>query len=193
MEKLYTVGETAKLVKMTTETLRHYDRIGLIKPCKIDEMTNYRYYSDHEIVHLNTIQALRCMELPLEKIKAILAYNDFNQIIKAFKQAEQTANDKIMAINHAKKKIATARAFYESKLANINETSGSFIKTIPERVILITKALKSPSLDNLWNYHRHFYSLIDPSMKEDFIFEDLAGIYQADDKSRMFAVCTKYV
>lgn len=37
MEKYFSISQTAKMVDMTTETLRHYDRIGLVKPCKTDE------------------------------------------------------------------------------------------------------------------------------------------------------------
>ena len=55
------------------ETLRHYDRIGLVKPCKADEWTGYRYYSQREIVRLETIRALRCMDLSLAEIKEILS------------------------------------------------------------------------------------------------------------------------
>ena len=44
MKKYFSVGEAAKAVHTTSETLRHYDRIGLVKPSKKDEWTNYRYY-----------------------------------------------------------------------------------------------------------------------------------------------------
>ena len=44
MKKFFSVGEAAKAVHTTSETLRHYDRIGLVKPSKKDEWTNYHYY-----------------------------------------------------------------------------------------------------------------------------------------------------
>lgn len=69
MEKFFTVSQTAEIVGVTAETLRHYDRIGLVHPCKTDKWTNYRYYSENEIVRLNTIKALRYMDLSLEEIK----------------------------------------------------------------------------------------------------------------------------
>ena len=34
MKKYFSVGEAAKAAHTTTETLRHYDRIGLVKPGK---------------------------------------------------------------------------------------------------------------------------------------------------------------
>ena len=43
MKKYFSVGEAAKAVHTTSETLRYYDRIGLVRPSKKDEWTNYRY------------------------------------------------------------------------------------------------------------------------------------------------------
>lgn len=67
MKKFFSIGEAAKATNMTSETLRHYDRLGLVKPGKRDEWTNYRYYTEQDIVRLNTIRALRQMDLPLQK------------------------------------------------------------------------------------------------------------------------------
>ena len=60
----YSIGEAAKAAGMTEETLRHYDRVGLVKPSKRDEWTSYRYYTEQDVVRLNTVYALRQMELP---------------------------------------------------------------------------------------------------------------------------------
>jgi len=100
MEKFFTISQTAKMVDMTTETLRHYDRINLVKPYKTDEWTGYRYYSVQEVVRLNTIKALQCMDLTLAEIKEILEYSDFDKIIKLLKQAEMNAESKIAELRH---------------------------------------------------------------------------------------------
>ena len=115
MKNYFSISQAAKIVDMTTETLRYYDRIGLVKPCKVDEWTGYRYYSQQEVVRLNTVKALQCMDLPLSEIKGILEYNDFNKIIATLKQAEISADEKIAELNYAKAKIQRARKFYESK------------------------------------------------------------------------------
>ena len=49
MKKYFSVGEAAKAVRVTSETLRHYDRIGLVKPSKKDEWTHYRYYTEEDL------------------------------------------------------------------------------------------------------------------------------------------------
>ena len=69
MEKYFSIGEAAKAVHTTTETLRHYDRIGLVKPSKKDEWTKYRYYTEQDIIRLNTVRLLQLMDLPLQELK----------------------------------------------------------------------------------------------------------------------------
>ncbi|MDE5728726.1 MAG: MerR family transcriptional regulator [Clostridia bacterium] len=192
MKNYFSISQTAEIVGITTETLRHYDRIGLVKPCKTDEWTNYRYYSQKEIVRLNTIKALRCMDLTLSEIKEILAYDDFNKIIETLKQAEKSADEKIAELNYAKTKIQRARSFYEGKLNGEKQSKKTFIKRYPQRVILLSDKMETPTLDNLWNYHRHFYGQIPEKLKNKFSFEDLAGIYEQNGQARLFAVCTRF-
>ena len=192
MKKYFSVGEAAKTVHTTTETLRHYDRIGLVKPSRKDEWTNYRYYTEQDIVRLNTVRALQLMDLPLQEIKKVLEYDDLEKIVDFLVQAEKKADEKIAAIQYSKSKIQLAKADYERKLQALKTPNGSFIKEIPERVILLSDTLEVPTLDNLWNYLSHFYEKVTPELVEQFSFEDLAGIYTGNGLSRLFAVCTRY-
>ena len=192
MKDFFSVSQTAKIVDMTAETLRHYDRIGLVKPCKVDEWTGYRYYSSREIVKLNTIRALRCMDLTLAGIRDILSYEDFGKIIEMLKRAEKSADEKIAELGRAKAKIQRARTFYENKLKGEEQRDFAFVKEYPQRVILLSDTLKNPTLDNLWNYHRHFYGQLPEGKRDVFSFEDQAGVYEQGGESRLFAVCTKF-
>ena len=193
MKKYFSIGEAAKAVHTTSETLRHYDRIGLVKPGKKDEWTNYRYYTESDIIRLNTVRALQLMDLPLKEIKKVLEYNDLEKIVDFLTQAEKKANAKIKALQYSKTKIQLAKADYERKLQMQQAPSGIFIKDFSERVILLSDTLEAPSLDNLWNYLNHFYDKVTPALKERFEFEDLAGIYTEKGVSRLFAVCIRYM
>ena len=110
MKKYFSIGEAAKSVHTTNETLRHYDRIGLVKPSKKDEWTNYRYYTEQDIVRLNTVRALQLMELSLQEIKKVLEYNDLEKIVDFLAQAEKKADEKIAALQYSKSKIQLAKA-----------------------------------------------------------------------------------
>lgn len=192
MGKYFSIGDAAKAVHTTTETLRHYDRIGLVKPSKKDEWTKYRYYTEQDIVRLNTVRLLQLMDLPLQEIKKVLAYDDLEKIVAFLSQAEKKADEKIATLQYSKSKIQAAREDYERKLRARKNRSGTFIKDLPERVILLSDTLEVPTLDNLWNYLSHFYEKVTPALKEQFYFEDLAGIYTGNGLSRLFAVCTRY-
>ena len=116
LKKYFSVGEVAKTVHTTTETLRHYDRIGLVKPSKKDEWTNYRYYTEQDIVRLNTVRALQLMDLSLQEIKKVLEYDDLEKIVDFLVQAEKKADEKIATLQYSKSKIQLAKADYERKL-----------------------------------------------------------------------------
>ena len=191
MEKIFSIGKAAELAGMTAETLRHYDRIGLVHPCKTDEWTGYRYYSEQEIVRLHTIRALQCMDLSLEEIGRVLAFDDMERIAAFLAGAEQKADRKIAELYEAKDRIRRARTFYENKASRTPQTKQTE-RTFPARVILLSKDLSQPSVDNLWNYLRHFYAQVGEENREAFSFEDAAGVYTAAGSSRLFAVCTRW-
>ena len=192
MKKYFSVGEAAKAAHTTSETLRHYDRIGLGKPSKKDEWTNYRYYTEQDIVRLHTVRALQLMDLPLQEIKKVLEFDELEKIVEFLGQAEKKADEKIAILQYSKSKIQSAKADYERKLQAKQYFNDIFLKDLPERVILLSDTLEIPTLDNLWNYLSHFYDKVTPALREQFSFEDLAGIYTESGISRLFAVCIHY-
>lgn len=192
MKPFFSVGEAAKAVHTTSETLRHYDRIGLVKPSQKDEWTGYRYYTKQDIVRLHTVRALQQMDLPLQRIKEVLAYDDLGKILEFLTEAEEKADEKIAALQFSKSKIRLAKQAYENKLHGRRNTEDSVIQPFPERVILLSDTLETPTLDTLWNYLSHFYDQVPESLKERFSFEDLAGIYTENGRSSLFAVCIRH-
>lgn len=128
MKKYFTVGEAAKAVHTTSETLRYYDRIGLVKPSKKDEWTNYRYYTEQDIVRLNTVRALQLMDLPLREIKKVLEYDDLEKIVDFLAQAEEKTDEKIAALQYSKSKIQLAKAGYERKFLGLKNQIGTLSK-----------------------------------------------------------------
>ena len=132
------------------------------------------------------------MDLPLDEIKKILKSDDFKEIVEFLEKAEQSANEKIEELIQAKTKIRRAKLFYESKQTSVTSEKEAYTRIFPQRVILLSQTLTTPTVGNLWNYLRHFYAQIGEAKREEFAFEDLAGIYQTEGDSRLFAVCTRY-
>jgi DNA-binding transcriptional MerR regulator len=69
---MLSIGEFSKLGRVTIDTLRHYDALGLLKPAKVDPFTGYRYYSAKQLIVLNRIIALKEVGFSLEEIARIL-------------------------------------------------------------------------------------------------------------------------
>lgn len=192
MKNYFSVGDAAKAAHVTSETLRHYDRIGLVEPSKKDSLTNYRYYTEQDLVRIHTVRALQQMDMPLQKIKEVLEFDDLQKIIDYLTEAEKKADEKIALLEYSKSKIQLAKSGYESHLRGQQHTKDMAVKRFPKRVLLLSDTLETPTLDNLWNYLSHFYDRIEPMQKEQFTFEDLAGIYTEHGVSRLFAVCIRY-
>ncbi len=72
MKEKYTIGETAVLLGVSTQTLRYYDKIGLLPPKYIDEETGYRFYSYNQFHYIDKIKYLQGFGLSLEEIKVII-------------------------------------------------------------------------------------------------------------------------
>ena len=69
---MFSIGEFSKLGRVTVDTLRHYDTLGLLKPAKVDPFTGYRYYSARQLMSLNRILALKEIGFSLEEVARIL-------------------------------------------------------------------------------------------------------------------------
>ena len=41
----FKIGEFFRLARVSVKALRHYDRLGLLRPIEVDRFTNYRRYS----------------------------------------------------------------------------------------------------------------------------------------------------
>lgn len=190
MKKFFSVGEAAKAVGMTAETLRHYDRIGLVSPCRTDEWTGYRYYSEQELARLKIVRALKSLDLPLEEIGRMLASADLGETVRFLREAERSADEKIAELNEMKERIARARRFYEGKSSEVRR-EGFYTQHLAQRTILLSDRPITPTVADLLNYQRHFFAQVGEA-RDAFAFEDVVGIYRTDKEQRMFAVCTRY-
>ncbi len=79
------VSEISKLTGVSIKALRHYDKIGLLKP---DGVTNagYRLYGEKALARLNSILIFRELRFSLKEIREILDTPGFDPICAVEKQ-----------------------------------------------------------------------------------------------------------
>ncbi len=82
------ITELSKIKKITTETLRHYDRIGLFQPDFTDPDTRYRYYSYEQCERIGTILELRNLGMSLLEIKDFMKNRDVKRSLQLLQEKE---------------------------------------------------------------------------------------------------------
>ncbi|MBA3682197.1 MAG: MerR family transcriptional regulator [Bacteroidetes bacterium] len=94
MDKI-SVNKLAKLAGVSVRTLHHYDQIGLLKPSVRSE-TNYRYYSEAELLRLQQILFYKELDLSLVQIAEILDDPTFDimQALRSHKTELQKRKDR---------------------------------------------------------------------------------------------------
>jgi DNA-binding transcriptional MerR regulator len=66
------IGEFARQSRLSPRALRLYDKLGLLPPSHVDELSSYRYYDSDQLEQAHLISALRQLEVPLASIKELL-------------------------------------------------------------------------------------------------------------------------
>jgi MerR family transcriptional regulator/heat shock protein HspR len=69
-EPVYIISVAAKLVEVHPQTLRMYERLGLLKPARTEN--NIRLYSDDDIERLRQVQRLTGLGLNLAGVEMVL-------------------------------------------------------------------------------------------------------------------------
>ncbi len=76
-ENLWQTREFARRANVTVRTLHYYDRINLLKPCRIDQ-NGFRLYGEQEFARLQQITTLKFIGFSLKQIKEILGGRKFD-------------------------------------------------------------------------------------------------------------------
>lgn len=105
----YTVSKLAKMSGVSPRTLRYYDEIELLKPCRTNE-SGYRLYGPDEVNRLQQILFFKTMEMPLEDINKVL---------------DDQAFDPMKALAEHKQRLLAKREKIDRLLQNIEQSLGA--------------------------------------------------------------------
>ena len=132
IKEYFTIGEMSKLHNITVETLRHYDRYGILKPSYINEKTGYRYYSMDDFNRIDLIKQCKALNIPLNEIKDIIDnYTSLDSILEIMQKQKQIIKKKITELESIKYNIkCIEKGIKETQSHGLNTV---FIKYNPER------------------------------------------------------------
>lgn len=83
----YSIGEVAKIFNLSTETIKYYEKEGLLSPNK-NEVNNYRIYSDYDIIKLYDILFYRSVDMPINGIRKILNGEKMEKVTELISKTE---------------------------------------------------------------------------------------------------------
>ena len=161
MDKLYSIGEVANIFKISTNKVRFYEKKGLIIP-KRDDENDYRYYTNNDLIKLQTILMYRELNLPVESIKDLFQDESKDNALNHFYTQWEVINSQVH-------KMKLVQSSLEKIMDNIYESEDDSYK---ERII---KTIES--MNELWKIKNHW--------KDKWDFDSWARTYDNSIKNEI--------
>ncbi|MGN1267552.1 MAG: MerR family transcriptional regulator [Dorea sp.] len=121
MKNYYKISEISKLYDIGVDSLRYYERLGILAPKR--DTNGYRLYDLTDLYKLNIIRDLRSIDFSMAQIKDYLDQQSIANTIDLLHK-EQLVLDKKL------KEIQTRQEIIEDRIAALNATQGIQTGTI---------------------------------------------------------------
>ena len=66
------IGEVAAFFGISVKAMRIYEKMGILKPVKVDEKTGYRYYTVDQVKQLDVLLELKYFGFSLSEIQKLI-------------------------------------------------------------------------------------------------------------------------
>lgn len=168
MKNYFTISEFAKLRNIDINSLRYYEKLGLLKPAFVDKNNGYRYYSLEQVPVLNKI--ILCIQLGIP-LKEMVKFMDEDGNLRSQQLLEE---GRIIAEKRIRE-MQNNLNYIEYSLKNIEENKDYLERTdvyeryLGERKIMITEC---------------YTDFLEP---KNFLSE-IAKIYKYAQKKGMFPI-----
>ena len=124
------IGEFAKICGASVQTLRYYDKIGVLCADRVDAESGYRYYAPEKIKTFRLIEQLKQLDFSLDEIKEFLTCTPAQQ-----------------CRIYAEKKLALIRIIRQKKVL-VNQIDENCGNVQPDAIPLIKEILTMPFEDD---------------------------------------------
>jgi len=118
-QALYVISVAAELAGVHPQTLRIYERRGLIEPERT--VGGSRRYSDREIALLQRIQELTALGISLEGTKAVLALEE--QLVQARRRIDELTAALARARDEAAEAVERVRREHRRELVPVRRST----------------------------------------------------------------------
>lgn len=118
MNQYLSIGEVAKARGVNVQSLRYYEKLGILVPAYINPENGYRYYSLEQIMILDTIILCVDLGIPLKNLKNYVDEDGqlkFEQLLQDGRQLArkkiQKIEENLQSIDHTLLHVRTQKSF----------------------------------------------------------------------------------
>lgn len=122
----YTISEIAKLMGVSTYTLRYYDKEGLFPNVK--RVNGIRIFEDKDFEWLRVLNCLRNINMPIKKMKEYVELcqqgdASLKDRLKMIEEQEESINAQIKTLEYYKQEIDFKKKYYEEAIKAGSESA----------------------------------------------------------------------
>lgn len=120
MKEKYLIGYVSRILNISKDTLRYYDKLGIVSPKK-DASNSYRYYTLEDLLALSYVLIFKDLEIPLEEIKQLIQHNTLDDFKHLLDKQELLIDTRIAKLIALKNKVSTYKSYIETTQACLGQ------------------------------------------------------------------------
>ena len=149
--KEISIGEFARLSRLSLKALRLYDERGVLVPSRVDRASGYRYYDTAQLDQARLVVMMRELQFPLAAIKDLLARDPADAatlIAEHWRHAEAAHDARRELADYLVNRMSGKRpVMYEVAM-----------REIPERSLLSVK--RNVEQQEMWAFGKEFIAIL---------------------------------
>lgn len=135
MNHYLTISRFAQLRGIDINSLRYYEKLGILAPAHTDPRTRYRYYDVEQLYMLDTILLCVNLGIPLRQLADYRDESGDYQGVALFNEGRRRAKEKIAELQNSLRCIERT-LMYLDDTARYADMSGLYCRTIPQRQLI---------------------------------------------------------
>lgn len=145
------IGTVSKLFNISKDTLRYYDKIGILKP-EVNEENGYRFYDMKHLEQLGLIIGIKYLGISLADIKTTIESGDLEEYDILIKRQKEIIAQKVIELKRLEHSLDNSEKIINTIINFKNEYDLSKLKI--EYYSLKLYEVKLKSVLNMDNSHK---------------------------------------
>lgn len=132
----FTISEFAKLRNKNINSLRYYEKKGILKPSVVDEETGYRYYSLKQLSELEAVTLCIHLGISLKELEQFREPDGSFQLRRILECGRETLNERLMETQKELSRITSILHYLDTATLAPAEDTKPYKRHISRRMAL---------------------------------------------------------